>query len=63
MVIWRLPSGDIDAQELRANSITVCGSVRDKLHIEERLAIQSGGRVSGATKDATPPAFATEATV
>jgi cytoskeletal protein CcmA (bactofilin family) len=41
------PSGDIDAQELHATRITVCGSVRGKLVIQERLEIQSGGRVSG----------------
>ena len=41
------PSGDIDAQELRATHLTVCGSVRGKLVVKERLEIQSGGRVSG----------------
>jgi cytoskeletal protein CcmA (bactofilin family) len=41
------PSGDIDAQELRATRVTVCGSVRGKLVIQERLEIQPGGRVSG----------------
>lgn len=41
------PSGDIEADELRAHSVTVCGSVRGKLLIEERLEIQPGGRVSG----------------
>jgi cytoskeletal protein CcmA (bactofilin family) len=41
------PSGDIDAQELRATRVTVCGSVRGKLVVQERLEIQSGGRVSG----------------
>jgi cytoskeletal protein CcmA (bactofilin family) len=41
------PSGDIDADELRAASITVCGSVHGRLYVSERLEIQSGGRVSG----------------
>ena len=41
------PSGDIDAQELHASHVTVCGSVRGKLLVKERLEIQSGGRVSG----------------
>ena len=41
------PSGDIDAQELRATRVTVCGSVRGKLVVQERLEIQPGGRVSG----------------
>ena len=41
------PSGDIEADELRAHSVTVCGSVRGKLLIEERLEIQPGGRVCG----------------
>jgi cytoskeletal protein CcmA (bactofilin family) len=41
------PSGDIDAQELHATSITVCGTVRGKIVVQERLEIQSGGRVSG----------------
>ena len=41
------PSGDIDAQELRATRVSVCGSVRGKLVVQERLEIQPGGRVSG----------------
>lgn len=41
------PSGDIDAQELRATHVTVCGSVRGRLVVAERLEIQEGGRVSG----------------
>ena len=41
------PTGDIEAEELRANSITVCGSVRGKLMVQERLEIQPGGRVCG----------------
>ena len=41
------PSGDIEAQELRANCVTVCGSVRGKLIVKERLEIQPGGRVCG----------------
>ena len=41
------PSGDIDAEDLRAHSVTVCGSVHGKLIVEERLEIQPGGRVCG----------------
>ena len=41
------PSGDIDAEELRATVVTVCGSVRGKLVVKERLEIQPGGRVCG----------------
>ena len=41
------PSGDIEAEELRANCITVCGRVHGKLIVQERLEIQPGGRVSG----------------
>src|SRR5512137_706411 len=41
------PSGDIEADELRAHSVTVCGSIRGKLIVEERLEIQPGGRVCG----------------
>ena len=41
------PNGDIEAEELRAVCVTVCGSLRGTLFIEERLDIQSGGRVSG----------------
>ena len=41
------PNGDVDAQELRATRVTVCGSVRGKLVVQERLEIQPGGRVSG----------------
>jgi len=41
------PTGDVEAQELRATSLAVCGSVRGKLVVRERLEIQAGGRVSG----------------
>lgn len=41
------PSGDIDAEELKANSVTVCGSIRGRLVVQERLEIQPGGRVCG----------------
>jgi cytoskeletal protein CcmA (bactofilin family) len=41
------PTGDIEAEELRANSVTVCGHVHGKIIVEERLEIQPGGRVSG----------------
>jgi len=41
------PTGDVEAQELRATSLAVCGSVRGKLIVGERLEIQAGGRVSG----------------
>jgi cytoskeletal protein CcmA (bactofilin family) len=41
------PSGDIDAEELRANCVTVCGKVHGKLIVQERLEIQPGGSVSG----------------
>lgn len=41
------PGGDIEAQELRAARLTVCGNVRGKLIIRERLEIQPGGRVHG----------------
>ena len=41
------PTGDVEAQELRATSLAVCGSVRGKLVVGERLEIQAGGRVSG----------------
>ncbi len=41
------PTGDIEAQELRATRVTVCGSVRGKLVVQDRLEIQEGGKVSG----------------
>jgi cytoskeletal protein CcmA (bactofilin family) len=41
------PSADIDAQELRATRVTVCGTVRGRLVVDERLEIQPGGRVVG----------------
>ena len=41
------PTGDVEAQELRATSLAVCGTVRGKLVVQERLEIQAGGRVSG----------------
>jgi cytoskeletal protein CcmA (bactofilin family) len=41
------PSGEIEAEELRAYRVTVCGTVRGKLIVQDRLEIQSGGRVCG----------------
>ena len=41
------PNGDIEAEELKAKRVVVCGSVRGNLVVEERLEIQPGGRVSG----------------
>lgn len=41
------PSAEIDAQELRATRLTVCGTVRGKLVVDERIEIQPGGRVVG----------------
>ena len=41
------PNGDIEAEEIRANRITVCGTVRGHLVVKERLEIQPGGRVCG----------------
>ena len=41
------PAGEIEAEELRAFRITVCGTVRGKLIVQDRLEVQAGGRVSG----------------
>ena len=41
------PTGDVEAEELRATSLSVCGNVRGKLVVGGRLEIQAGGRVSG----------------
>ena len=41
------PAGEIEAEELRANHVTVCGVVRGTLYVQDRLEIQAGGRVSG----------------
>lgn len=41
------PNGEIEAEELRATRLTVCGTVRGNLVVEDRLEIQAGGRVSG----------------
>lgn len=41
------PNGDIEADELTAHRVTVCGTVRGKLVVEDRLEIQAGGRVCG----------------
>lgn len=41
------PSGIIEAEELRASRLTVCGTVRGTIVVEDRLEIQPGGRVSG----------------
>ena len=40
-------AGRSKPQELRAHRVTVCGSVRGKLIVQDRLEIQTGGRVSG----------------
>lgn len=41
------PSGEIEAEELQAYRLTVCGVVRGKLIVQDRLEVQSGGRVTG----------------
>jgi cytoskeletal protein CcmA (bactofilin family) len=41
------PNGDVNAQELRAVGITVCGTVQGNLIVRERLEIRPGGRVQG----------------
>jgi cytoskeletal protein CcmA (bactofilin family) len=41
------PNGDIEAEELKARRVVVCGNLRGNLMVEERLEIQPGGRVSG----------------
>jgi cytoskeletal protein CcmA (bactofilin family) len=41
------PTGTIDAQEIHATRVTVCGSVQGNLIVRERLEIQPGGRVQG----------------
>ena len=41
------PNGEIEAEELKATRLTVCGTVRGNLVVEDRLEIQAGGRVSG----------------
>ena len=41
------PSGEIEAEELRAFRLTVCGTVRGKIFVQDRLEVQDGGRVSG----------------
>lgn len=41
------PNGDIEAEELKAHRVTVCGTIRGKLIVEDRLEVQAGGRVCG----------------
>ena len=41
------PNGDIEAEELKARRVVVCGNVRGNLIVEERLEIQPGGHVTG----------------
>jgi cytoskeletal protein CcmA (bactofilin family) len=41
------PSADIEAQELRGTRVTVCGTIRGRLVVDERIEIQPGGRVVG----------------
>src|SRR5262245_23348094 len=41
------PNGDIQAEELQATRVVVCGTLKGNLMVEERLEIQPGGHVSG----------------
>ena len=41
------PNGDIQAEELKATRVVVCGTLKGNLMVEERLEIQPGGHVSG----------------
>jgi len=41
------PNGDIQAEELKAARVVVCGTLKGNLMVEERLEIQPGGHVSG----------------
>ena len=41
------PNGVLDAEELHATRLTVCGTVKGNLIVDDRLEIQAGGRVSG----------------
>jgi cytoskeletal protein CcmA (bactofilin family) len=41
------PNGVIEAEELHATRLTVCGTVKGNLIVDDRLEIQAGGRVSG----------------
>ena len=41
------PNGDIEAEELKATRVVVCGKLRGNLIVEESLEIQPGGHVSG----------------
>lgn len=40
-------NGDVEADELRAPRVTVCGRVRGSLVVQELLEIQPGGSVAG----------------
>lgn len=48
------PPGEIDAEELRAGSLLVSGSVRGRLLVHDRLEILPGGRVVGSVTLAGP---------
>ncbi len=41
------PPGEIEADDLRATNLLVSGTVRGKLHVDDRLEIQPGGKVFG----------------
>ncbi len=41
------PKGEIAGEEIRASEMTVSGTVKGNLHIEQRLDILSGGKVLG----------------
>jgi cytoskeletal protein CcmA (bactofilin family) len=42
------PTGELSVEEMRVGSLLVSGAVRGSLFVEDRLEIESGGRVEGA---------------
>ncbi len=44
------PTGEVVAEELRAKSLSVSGSVRGLLNVDELLEIQPGGKVLGRVR-------------
>lgn len=44
------PTGEVVVEELRARSLSVSGSVKGLLNVDELLEIQPGGRVAGRVR-------------
>jgi cytoskeletal protein CcmA (bactofilin family) len=48
------PSGVIEAEELHVSTLSVSGTVRGNLEVEDRLEVHAGGKVYGRVRLAKP---------